>query len=51
MLYAAMLRKHALEPNARLVVYADAKAPYGQVIRVIDAAKFANIADVSFVTE
>ncbi|GAC1392689.1 MAG: protein TolR [Vulcanimicrobiaceae bacterium] len=35
----------------RLAILADTTAPYGLVMRALDAAKAANISDVSFVTE
>jgi biopolymer transport protein ExbD len=31
-------------------ITADAKAPYGVIIRILDAAKEANLDDVGFVT-
>jgi biopolymer transport protein ExbD len=31
-------------------IIADAKAPYGLIIRILDAAKLANLDDVGFVT-
>jgi biopolymer transport protein ExbD len=50
-LYAAMNALHEKQSHARIALYADARARYGLVIRVLDAAKAAGITDVSFVTE
>jgi biopolymer transport protein ExbD len=50
-LYAAMQRLRLRATYVRIAIYADAHAPYGLVIRVLDAAKAADIKDVSFVTE
>jgi biopolymer transport protein ExbD len=48
----AELAKTANERHVpRLSIIADARAPYGLVIRALDAAKAANISDVSFVTQ
>lgn len=38
-------------PQSKLAIIADAKAPYGLVIRALDAAKEAGIGDVSFVSQ
>ncbi|GAC1652827.1 MAG: ExbD/TolR family protein [Vulcanimicrobiaceae bacterium] len=38
-------------PQSKLSIIADAKAPYGLVIRALDAAKEAGIGDVSFVSQ
>jgi len=50
-LYKSMARLHAANARTRIALYADAHAPYGLVIRVLDAAKAAGITDVSFVTQ
>src|SRR5207248_7120687 len=47
-LYAAMSHAGA---KAHVSLYADARSPYGLVIRVLDAAKVAGIRDVAFVTQ
>ncbi len=50
-LYGAMGRLAARNPNVRIALYADARARYQLVMRVLDAAKLAGIRDVSFVTQ
>jgi biopolymer transport protein ExbD len=50
-LYPAMAQLRSRRPQVRVALYADTRAPYGLVIRVLDAAKAAAITDVSFVTE
>ena len=50
-LYRAMTRLRAANAAVRIGLYADAHAPYGLIIRVLDAAKAAGITDVSFVTQ
>jgi biopolymer transport protein ExbD len=50
-LYTAMARLRSNKRPVRVALYADTRAPYGLVIRVLDAAKAAGITDVSFVTE
>jgi biopolymer transport protein ExbD len=50
-LYGVLVQLHAKTPRENVALYADAKAPYGAVIRVLDAAKAGGIPDVSFVTE
>lgn len=47
-LYAAMSHVGA---KAHVSFYADARSPYGPVIRVLDAAKLAGIRDIAFVTQ
>jgi biopolymer transport protein ExbD len=42
---------HAHAPKATVQLFADAKAPYGFIMRVLDAAKAGGVPDVSFVTE
>jgi len=49
-LYGAMQRL-ATRSHTRLALYADTDAHYELVMRVLDAAKFAGIRDVSFVTQ
>ena len=50
-LYGVFAQLHAKAPRRRIALYADAKAPYGNIIRVLDAAKAGSIPDVSFVTQ
>jgi biopolymer transport protein ExbD len=50
-LYALLAQLHARSPREKAAIYADVKAPYGTIIRVLDAAKAGGIADVSFVTQ
>jgi len=38
------------KPHHHVAIVADAKAPYGVIIRILDAAKNANLEDVGFVT-
>ncbi len=38
------------KPRKHVSIVADAKAPYGLIIRILDAAKIANLEDVGFVT-
>jgi biopolymer transport protein ExbD len=39
------------DPQLKLQIKADKQAPFGEVIRVIDAAKLANVASIDAVTE
>ena len=50
-LYPLLARLHAQAPKATVSLYADAKAPYGAIMRVLDAAKAGGVPDVSFVTQ
>lgn len=50
-LYSVLSRIHAQAPRATVTLYADAKAPYGAIMRVLDAAKAGGVPDVSFATE
>jgi biopolymer transport protein ExbD len=45
-MYAASKKK----PHHHVALAADAKAPYGVIIRILDAAKEAGLEDVGFVT-
>jgi biopolymer transport protein ExbD len=47
-LYAAMSRAGS---KAHVSLVADAHAPYGLALRVLDAAKLAGISDVAFITQ
>lgn|SRR5581483_6544996 len=48
--YQVMLQTRQKRGNKHVDIIADAKAPYGVVIRVLDAAKIAGLEDVGFVT-
>jgi biopolymer transport protein ExbD len=50
-LYPLLTHMHARAPRDTVSLYADAAAPYGVVIRVIDAAKAGGIDDVTFSTQ
>ncbi len=49
-IYADMSAVAAKKPGKHVDIVADAKAPYGLIIRILDAAKIANLTDVGFVT-
>jgi biopolymer transport protein ExbD/biopolymer transport protein TolR len=49
-IYDMMLRERAKRGNRHVSIIADAKAPYGVIIRILDAAKIAGLEDVGFVT-
>lgn len=49
-IYADMSEVAAKKPHKHVDIIADAKAPYGVIIRILDAAKVANLDDVGFVT-
>lgn len=50
-LYPLLAQLHVKAPRDKVALYADAKAPYGLVVRVLDAAKAGGVPDVSFVTQ
>ena len=50
-LYGVLAKLHENAPKETVTLYADVKAPYGLIVRVLDAAKAGGIPDVSFVTE
>ena len=50
-LYPLLAGLHAHAPRTKIKLFADVKAPYGAVMRVLDAAKAAGLGDVTFVTE
>lgn len=50
-LYGILAAMHAHAPRAKVSLYADVKAPYGVVVRVLDAAKAGGVPDVLFVTQ
>jgi biopolymer transport protein ExbD len=49
-IYNVMLTERAKKGNKHVSITADAKAPYGVIIRILDAAKIAGLEDVGFVT-
>lgn len=49
-IYNVMLTERAKRGNKHVSILADVKAPYGVVIRILDAAKIAGLEDVGFVT-
>ena len=48
--YRVMYDASKKKPNHHVAIVADAKAPYGVIIRILDAAKNAGLQDVGFVT-
>ena len=48
--YRVMYDASKKKPRHHVAIVADAKAPYGIIIRVLDAAKLAGLEDVGFVT-
>ena len=48
--YSVMSRAAAKKGRIHVAITADTKAPYGTIIRILDAAKEANLDDVGFVT-
>ena len=49
-IYVDMAEAATKKPHKHVSIIADAKAPYGVIIRILDAAKIANLDDVGFVT-
>ncbi|MEO9025659.1 MAG: biopolymer transporter ExbD [Candidatus Tumulicola sp.] len=49
-IYSAMAVAARKKPRHHVAIIADAKAPYGIIIRILDAAKIAGLEDVGFVT-
>jgi biopolymer transport protein ExbD len=49
-IYNEMARVEAKRGKLHVSIVADAKAPYGLIIRILDAAKQVNLDDVGFVT-
>jgi len=49
-IYRVMYDVSKKKPRHHVSVIADAKAPYGIIIRILDAAKEAGLEDVGFVT-
>jgi biopolymer transport protein ExbD len=48
--YRTMFDASKKKPHHHVAIVADAKAPYGIIIRILDAAKQAGLEDVGFVT-
>jgi biopolymer transport protein ExbD len=49
-IYADLSEVARRRGHLHVSIIADAKAPYGLIIRILDAAKIANLEDVGFVT-
>jgi biopolymer transport protein ExbD len=49
-IYRVMYDASKKKPRHHVAIESDAKAPYGIIIRVLDAAKLAGLEDVGFVT-
>ena len=49
-IYQVMLNTEKKMGHKHVSIIADAKAPYGVIIRILDAAKIAGLEDVGFVT-
>lgn len=49
-IYQVMQAESKKKPNHHVAIVADTKAPYGIIIRILDAAKIAGLEDVGFVT-
>jgi biopolymer transport protein ExbD len=49
-IYRVMYDASKKKPHHHVSIIADAKAPYGVIIRILDAAKQAGLEDVGFVT-
>ena len=49
-IYRVMFDTSKKKPHKHVSIIADAKAPYGVIIRILDAAKEAGLEDVGFVT-
>ena len=49
-IYRVMYDASRKKPHKHVAITADAKAPYGVIIRILDAAKEAGLEDVGFVT-
>ncbi|HVS45094.1 MAG TPA: biopolymer transporter ExbD [Verrucomicrobiae bacterium] len=49
-IYYVMYQASKKKPGKHVAITADAKAPYGIIIRILDAAKEAGLEDVGFVT-
>nr|MDQ2681121.1 biopolymer transporter ExbD [Candidatus Eremiobacteraeota bacterium] len=49
-IYVDMAAVAARKPGKHVEIVPDVKAPYGLIIRILDAAKIANLTDVGFAT-
>jgi biopolymer transport protein ExbD len=49
-IYRVMYDESKKKPRHHVAIIADAKAPYGVIIRILDAAKQSGLEDVGFVT-
>jgi biopolymer transport protein TolR len=49
-IYKVMTDTAKKKPRKHVSIVADAKAPYGVIVRILDAAKLAGLEDVGFVT-
>jgi len=49
-IYGDMVEVANKKPHKHVSITADAKAPYGVIIKILDAAKIAGLDDVGFVT-
>jgi biopolymer transport protein ExbD len=49
-IYRMMYEASRKKPHHHVAIVADAKAPYGVIIRILDAAKQSGLEDVGFVT-
>jgi biopolymer transport protein ExbD/biopolymer transport protein TolR len=49
-IYRMMYEASKKKPHHHVAIVADAKAPYGVIIRILDAAKQSGLEDVGFVT-
>ena len=49
-IYRMMYQVSKKKPHRHVSIVADAKAPYGIIIRILDASKEAGLEDVGFVT-
>jgi biopolymer transport protein TolR len=49
-IYADMAEVHQRKGDKHVSLTADVKAPYGTIIRILDAAKLSGLEDVGFVT-
>lgn len=49
-IYRMMYQVSKKKPHRHVSIVADAKAPYGVIIRILDASKEAGLEDVGFVT-
>jgi len=49
-IYVAIYNEMKKKGNVHVAITADVKAPYGTIVRILDAAKDAGLEDVGFVT-